>query len=77
MCQVYLLLEQEANLVTFDFRLNDCSLQKCCADLASALSCSTSRLKELDLSNNDLQDSEVNLLSDGLAAECCQLEILM
>lgn len=75
----YLLLEQKRltrSKRIFNFRLNDCSLQKCCADLASALSSGTSQLKELDLSNNDLQDVGVNLLSVGLAVECCKLEII-
>ncbi|XP_030006444.1 NACHT, LRR and PYD domains-containing protein 12-like [Sphaeramia orbicularis] len=57
-------------------RLNECKLQKCCADLASVLSSGTSNLKELDLSENDLLDSEVDLLSGGLANPHCKLEIL-
>nr|XP_033470140.1 NACHT, LRR and PYD domains-containing protein 12-like [Epinephelus lanceolatus] len=57
-------------------RLNECCLQKCSADLASVLSADTSLLKELDLSGNDLQDSEVNLLSAGLATSDCKLEAL-
>ncbi|KAA0711638.1 NACHT, LRR and PYD domains-containing protein 3 [Triplophysa tibetana] len=43
--------------------------------LASALYSSNS-LRELDLSNNDLQDSGVKLLCDGLKSSHCQLEIL-
>ncbi|KAI3366949.1 hypothetical protein L3Q82_009597, partial [Scortum barcoo] len=57
-------------------RLNECNLKKCSADLASVLNSDTSLLKELDLSGNDLQDSEVKLLSAGLASLNCKLEIL-
>ncbi|XP_067259221.1 NLR family CARD domain-containing protein 3-like isoform X2 [Chanodichthys erythropterus] len=47
-----------------------------CEIVASALQSSHSALRELDLSNNDLQDSGVKLLSDGLKSPKCQLEIL-
>ncbi|XP_016117515.1 protein NLRC3-like, partial [Sinocyclocheilus grahami] len=47
-----------------------------CEVVSSALQSSNSVLRELDLSNNDLQDSGVKLLSDGLKSSNCQLEIL-
>ncbi|XP_078139207.1 NLR family CARD domain-containing protein 3-like [Centroberyx gerrardi] len=57
--------------------LKECNLTgKCCEALASTLSSNTSCLRELDLSDNDLQDSGVELLSAGLASPTCQLEKL-
>ncbi|XP_073699848.1 NACHT, LRR and PYD domains-containing protein 3-like [Garra rufa] len=47
-----------------------------CESLSSALQSLNSVLRELDLSNNDLQDSGVMLLSEGLQSPNCQLEIL-
>ena len=59
------------------FRLNRCGLtQKGCEKLASVLSCPTSHLRELDLSDNDVEDSGVQLLSTGLGNVCCKLEAL-
>ncbi|XP_016370097.1 NACHT, LRR and PYD domains-containing protein 12-like [Sinocyclocheilus rhinocerous] len=47
-----------------------------CEIVSSALQSSNSVLRELDLSNNDLQDSGVKLLSDGMKSSNCQLVIL-
>ncbi|XP_046906750.1 NACHT, LRR and PYD domains-containing protein 12-like isoform X2 [Hypomesus transpacificus] len=55
--------------------LNRCKITKdCCEVLVSAI-CS-SRLKELDLSDNDLQNAGVNIISDGLGRRHCKLETL-
>ncbi|XP_073694063.1 uncharacterized protein [Garra rufa] len=45
-----------------------------CRSLSSALQSTNCVTRELDLSNNDLQDSGVKLLSDGLKS--CKMEIL-
>ncbi|XP_073699638.1 NACHT, LRR and PYD domains-containing protein 12-like [Garra rufa] len=56
--------------------LSKCALEKeCCSALASVLSSDSSSLKDLNLSNNNIQDSGVILLSDGLKKNC-KLEIL-
>ncbi|CAL8249340.1 unnamed protein product [Merluccius merluccius] len=57
--------------------LNGCNLSwRVCEALASVLSSNSSSLRELDLSNNDLQDSGVKLLSVGLGSPHCTLETL-
>ncbi|KAG9278017.1 NLR family CARD domain-containing protein 3-like [Astyanax mexicanus] len=58
-------------------RLASCNLGvKTCENLESVLNLENSSLKELDLSNNDLQDSGVALLSAGLKRSHCKLQIL-
>ncbi|XP_052460879.1 uncharacterized protein LOC128017649 isoform X27 [Carassius gibelio] len=47
-----------------------------CETVSSALQSSNCVLRELDLSNNDLQDSGVKFISDGLKSPNCQLQIL-
>ncbi|XP_069569243.1 NLR family CARD domain-containing protein 3-like [Brachyistius frenatus] len=55
--------------------LNGCNLsERSCEALSSVLSSQSSCLKELDLSNNNLQDVGVKLLCDGLKSPQCKLE---
>uniref|UniRef100_A0A4W5LC57 Uncharacterized protein n=1 Tax=Hucho hucho TaxID=62062 RepID=A0A4W5LC57_9TELE len=57
--------------------LGQCGLTEgCCSDLASVLSSPNSQLKQLELRDNDLQDSGVTLLSVGLEDPDCKLHTL-
>nr|XP_055062446.1 NACHT, LRR and PYD domains-containing protein 3-like isoform X3 [Misgurnus anguillicaudatus] len=57
--------------------LQSCNLTaECCESLSSCLQSSWCLLRDLDLSNNDLQDSGVQLIFDALKSPNCKLETL-
>ncbi|CAI5657189.1 unnamed protein product [Oreochromis niloticus] len=58
-------------------RLSGCNLsERSCDALSPVLNSQSSCLKDLDLSNNDLQDSGVKFLSAALQSPHCRLETL-
>ncbi|KAL1246647.1 hypothetical protein QQF64_034438, partial [Cirrhinus molitorella] len=63
--------------ISLSFRLSSCNLTgQSCEIVALALQSLNCDLRELDLSNNDLQDSGVKLLYNGLKNPNCPLQIL-
>ncbi|XP_063076109.1 uncharacterized protein LOC134466145 [Engraulis encrasicolus] len=57
--------------------LNDCNLTKeSCAAMASVLRKPSSKLKSLDLSSNNIGDTEVGEICNGLKNSICTLEML-
>lgn len=58
-------------------RLSGCNLtERCCEGLASVFSAQSSTLRDVDLTNNNLQDSGLKLVSSGLKNPQCRLEKL-
>ncbi|XP_053183445.1 NLR family CARD domain-containing protein 3-like [Scomber japonicus] len=57
--------------------LNDCNLTAdCCKELSSTLSSNSNELNHLNLSDNNLQDSGIELLCTGLKSRHCSLKTL-
>ncbi|XP_067456456.1 NLR family CARD domain-containing protein 3-like isoform X7 [Thunnus thynnus] len=57
--------------------LNDCNLTAdCCKELSSTLSSNSNELNHLNLSDNNLQDSGIELLCTGLTSRHCRLKLL-
>ncbi|KAF7698743.1 hypothetical protein HF521_003485 [Silurus meridionalis] len=58
-------------------RLNQCNVsEESCSALATALTLKSCSVRELELSNNSLQDSGVSQLSAGLKHHHCKLQVL-
>uniref|UniRef100_A0A672YL97 NACHT LRR and PYD domain-containing protein n=1 Tax=Sphaeramia orbicularis TaxID=375764 RepID=A0A672YL97_9TELE len=68
------------NLILIPFvlsRLSGCNLsERSCEALSSVLRSQSCSLTHLDLSDNDLKDSGVKILSDGLKSPGCRLDTL-
>lgn len=59
------------------FRLSGSNLsERSCDALASVIGSQSSRLRYVDLSNNNLQDTGLKLLSTGLRSPHCKLKTL-
>ncbi len=66
----------QSNVIYFPCSLNDCNLtDRSCSAMATVLG-SDSSLKELNMNNNNLQDSGVKIICTGLDNIKCELEIL-
>uniref|UniRef100_A0AAX7VBA7 NACHT domain-containing protein n=1 Tax=Astatotilapia calliptera TaxID=8154 RepID=A0AAX7VBA7_ASTCA len=66
-----------AAFCVFSLRLNNCNLtERSCEALSLSLKVEGCELRTLDLSNNNLQDSGVNLLIAGMESMHCKLEKL-
>ncbi|XP_057187504.1 NACHT, LRR and PYD domains-containing protein 3 [Triplophysa rosa] len=57
-------------------RLSWCNLTEKSCEILASIHCLKSPLRDLDVSNNDLQDSGVKLISDALNNTNCHLQIL-